>query len=72
MRFEVRCGECRELVASFTVPGARSKAILSAARRHRCRVPRVGVKLCVSCRREIREFDTSCPYCGAENLLLPE
>ena len=69
--FELRCMRCG-WTATFSATDVRAEEIASAALAHQCPRPKVGVRLCVRCKREIGELASACPYCGAENPLLPE
>lgn len=70
--FELRHRKCGQIVATFSATGAKPEEIVAAALAHQCPRPTPPVKLCVRCRKEIGEFKTRCPYCGADNPLLPE
>lgn len=70
--FELRCTKCGQTVATFSATGARAEEIVATALAHRCPRPAPATKLCVRCKKEIGELKATCPYCGAENLLLPE
>jgi len=69
--FELRCVRC-SWTATFSATGVRPEEIVATALAHHCPEARSATKLCLHCRREIGELATTCPFCGADNPLLPE
>lgn len=69
--FQLECVKCGWRFVFSTTPEI-TAGIVVKVREHRCPEPKPAVKRCVKCRREIGELRTRCPYCGADNPLLPE
>jgi DNA-directed RNA polymerase subunit RPC12/RpoP len=69
--FQLRCLRCGWQIL-FSGTAEITAGLAAAVREHRCppAQPR-RERLCIRCKKPIRELDYHCPYCGAANPLLP-